>query len=96
MTVNCRCGTTYGVKLNFRKHYRKEISIGGYYSTEDTYVVNVPTVPINCRIKNISMGGFGFIALNRVWVQLGDILNVTFALDKKPPEIVAKSHFPYN
>jgi hypothetical protein len=61
-----------------------------------TYSVNVPTVPINCRIKNISMGGFGFIALNRVWVQLGDILNDTFALDKKPPEIVEKSHFPYN
>jgi hypothetical protein len=95
LTVNCLCGTTFGVNLNFRKHYRKDISIGGYYSTDDTDVGwtdlgNVPTVPINCRIKNISMGGLGFTALNRVRVQVGDMLKVKFTLDKEPPEIVEK------
>jgi len=95
MTVNCLCGTTYGINLDFRKHYRKDISIGGYYSDADADaggagVGNVPTVPINCRIKNISMGGLGFTALNRVRVQLGDMLSVKFALDKEPPEIVEK------
>ena len=58
-----------------------------------TYSVNVPTVPINCRIKNISMGGFGFIALNRVWVQLGDILNVTFALIENRLKLLKKVIF---
>ena len=26
---------TYGVNLNFRKNYRKEVSIGGYYTADD-------------------------------------------------------------
>ena len=95
LTVNCPCGTTYGVNLNFRKHYRKEVSIGGYYTIDDedvgmTHAGSVPTVPINCRIKNISMGGLGFTALSQVRVQVGDRLKVKFTLDKEPPEIIEK------
>lgn len=95
LTVNCPCGSTYGVNLNFRKHYRKDISIGGFYTDDDARVGwgdtgNVPTVPINCRIKNISMGGLGFTTLNRVRVKLGDTLKIKFTLDKVPPEIVEK------
>jgi glyoxylase-like metal-dependent hydrolase (beta-lactamase superfamily II) len=95
LTVKCPCGTTYGVNLNFRKHYRKDVSIGGYYTADDADVGwadagNVPTVPINCRIKNISMGGLGFTTLSRMRVQVGDTLNVKFTLDKVPPEIVEK------
>jgi len=95
LTVNCPCGTTYGVNLNFRKHYRKEISIGGYYAFDDEDVGptdsgNVPTVSINCRIKNISMGGLGFTALSQVRVQVGDKLKVKFTLDKEPPETIEK------
>ncbi len=95
LAVNCPCGTTYGVNLNFRKHYRKEVSIGGYYTIdeEDTGFAasgNVPTGAINCRIKNISLGGVGFSALSRVRVQVGDKLKVKFALDKEPPETIEK------
>ena len=95
LTVNCPCGTTYGINLNFRKHYRKEVSIGGYYTADESAAGwtdngNLPTVPINCRIKNISMGGLGFTALNKVRVQVGDTLKVRFTLDKIPPEIVDK------
>jgi len=95
LTVNCPCGTTYGINLNFRKHYRKEVSIGGYYTADDsapgwTDDGKLPSVPINCRIKNISMGGLGFTALNKVRVQVGDRLKVKFTLDKIPPEIIEK------
>ncbi|MDX1776325.1 MAG: MBL fold metallo-hydrolase [Desulfobulbales bacterium] len=95
LTVNCPCGVNYGVNLNFRKYYRKDVSIGGYYTTEELEVGsaqagNIPTVPINCRIKNLSMGGLGFTTLNRVRVQVGDTLKVKFTLDKVPPEIVEK------
>jgi glyoxylase-like metal-dependent hydrolase (beta-lactamase superfamily II) len=96
LTVNCPCGTTYGVNLNFRKYYRKGTSIGGFFSSEnakkDGFIDagKESTVPINCRIKNISMGGLGFTALNRVRVQLGDRLKVKFTLDKVPPETVEK------
>jgi glyoxylase-like metal-dependent hydrolase (beta-lactamase superfamily II) len=95
LTVNCPCGKTYGANLNFRKHYRKEVSLGGYFSTDDfnlgwTADGTVPTIPINCRIKNISMGGIGFAALSRLRVQIGDELHVKFALDKEPPEILEK------
>ncbi len=95
LTVNCSCGTTYGVNLNFRRHYRKEVSIGGYFAKDDfdvgwTADGTVPTIPINCRIKNISMGGIGFLALNRVRVQVGDTLKIMFTLEKDPPEIFEK------
>jgi glyoxylase-like metal-dependent hydrolase (beta-lactamase superfamily II) len=90
LTVNCPCGTSYGANLNFRKHYRKDVSIGGYFSGDNADTGNVSTVPINCRIKNISMGGLGFTTLNRVRVQVGDTLKVKFTLDKVSPEIVEK------
>ena len=95
LTVNCPCGTSYGANLDFRKHYRKDVSIGGFYAAgnADTGWAgagNLTTMPINCRIKNLSMGGVGFTALNRVRVQVGDTLKVKFTLDKVPPEIVEK------
>ena len=95
LTVSCPCGMIYGINLNFRKHYRKEVSIGGYYTSDDSTSGwaddgNLPTVPINCRIKNISMSGLGFIALNKVRVQVGDVLQVKFTLNKTPPEIMEK------
>jgi glyoxylase-like metal-dependent hydrolase (beta-lactamase superfamily II) len=95
LIVNCPCGTTYGVNLNFRKQYRKAVSIGGYYTIDDKDVGsidsgNVPTVPINCRINNISMGGLGFTVLGQVRVQVGDKLRIRFSLDKEPPEIIEK------
>ncbi len=95
LKVNCPCGTAYGVNLNFRKHYRKQVSIGGYYTYDDIVsVVNTgssSSVPINCRIKNISMGGLGFTALDRMRTQLGDTLKVIFTLDKVPPETIEKN-----
>ena len=95
LKVNCPCGKTYGVNLNFRKNYRKEVAIGGYYTVPDedqdvTETRKVSTIPINCRIKNISLGGLGFTALNRIRFQVGDELKVKFTLDKEPPETIEK------
>ncbi|MBW2466056.1 MAG: MBL fold metallo-hydrolase [Deltaproteobacteria bacterium] len=95
MTVNCPCGTTYGVNLNFRKHYRKEVSIGGYYSTGDdgfpmSDAGSIPTVPINCRITNISLGGLGLTIIGEKRFEVGDTFRVKFTLDKEPPEIIEK------
>ena len=78
-----------------RKHYRKDVSIGGYFSTEDTDigmidVSKVETLPTNCRINNISLGGLGFTALSRVKFEVGDKLKVIFTLDKSPPETIEK------
>ena len=95
LKVNCRCGTTFGVKLNFRKHYRKEVSIGGYYTFADRDVGGFDVskgadIPFNCRIKNISLGGLGFIPLNTFRGQVGDRLRIKFTLDKNPPELIEK------
>jgi glyoxylase-like metal-dependent hydrolase (beta-lactamase superfamily II) len=96
LTVNCPCGSSYGVNLNFRKHYRKMTSIGGYYTVENAKkggwldAGKDSTIPINCRIKNISMGGLGFTPLNRMRVQMGDRLRVMFTLDKVSPEVMEK------
>ena len=95
LTINCPCGTTYGVKLNFRKQYRKDVSIGGFYTTDDEDIGSidsgtVPTVPINCRISDISLGGLGFTVIGQVGFQVGDTLRIRFTLDKEPPEIIEK------
>jgi len=95
LTVNCPCGTTFGVNLNFRKHYRKGVAIGGYYTLADKDtgkfdVSKAATIPINCRIKNISLGGLGFTPLKDLRAQVGDRLKVKFTLDKEPPEIIEK------
>ena len=95
LTVKCPCGTTYAINLNFRKHYRKDVSLSGHYTDNDVDVDwvdagNLTSVPINCRIKNISMGGVGFTSLRHVRVKLGDILKIKFTLDKVPPEIIEK------
>jgi glyoxylase-like metal-dependent hydrolase (beta-lactamase superfamily II) len=95
LAVNCPCGTTFGVNLNFRKYYRKDVSIGGYYTAagaDSGWVASgsLTAGPINCRIKNISMGGLGFTTLKLVRAQVGDTLKVKFTLDKVPPEIVEK------
>ncbi|MGW8161586.1 MAG: MBL fold metallo-hydrolase [Desulfobulbales bacterium] len=95
LTVHCPCGAIFGVNLNFRKHYRKDVSLGGFFSTDDLNVNwshdgKPPTIPINCSIKNISLGGIGFTALGRVRLQVGDRLFIKFTLDKEPPEIVEK------
>ena len=95
LIVNCPCGATYGVNLNFRKQYRKEVSIGGFYTLDDEDIGSiesgkVPTVPINCRINNISLGGLGFTILGKIRVQIDDTLKIRFSLDKEPPEIIEK------
>ena len=96
LKVNCPCGTAYGVNLNFRKNYRKKVTIGGYYTIadeekDDIHTSSFSTVPINCRIKNISLGGLGFTALNQVLFQVGDKVKVKFTLDKEPPEIIERN-----
>jgi hypothetical protein len=94
LAINCPCGATFGVNLNFRQHYRKKVSIGGYYSTDEAMGSDesgkMPTVPVNCRIQNISMGGLGFTALDQIRAQVGDRLMVKFTLDREPPEIIEK------
>jgi len=95
LTVSCLCGATFGVNLNFRQHSRKEVSIGGYYGTDlDEIDFDEsgfwPTVPVNCRIQNISMGGLGFTALDQMKAQVGDKLLVKFTLDREPSEIIDK------
>jgi glyoxylase-like metal-dependent hydrolase (beta-lactamase superfamily II) len=95
LKVNCPCGTTYGVNLNFRNSYRKDVTIGGYYFIDEegedyTGTSDFSTLPINCRIKNISLGGLGFTALGQIPFQVGDELIVKFTLDKEPPEIIER------
>jgi glyoxylase-like metal-dependent hydrolase (beta-lactamase superfamily II) len=95
LTLNCTCGATFGVNLDFRQNYRKAVSIGGYYSTDEAGIGSdesgkIPTVPVNCRIQNISMGGLGFTTLDQMRAQVGDRLMVKFTLDREPPEIIEK------
>lgn len=93
LMVKCPCGASFGLEIDFRKNYRKMVSIGAFFSTLNrdigySEIGDLSSVPVNCNIKNISRGGLGFVPLSRVNFKVGDRLKVIFTLDKKPPEII--------
>lgn len=84
LRVRCRCEEVFNVKINFRKHFRKQISLPG------TYVITNPPGAgggVN-HIRNISRGGLGFSVSGRNPLQKDQIIDLTFTLnDKKMTQI---------
>ena len=66
----CECGTRFNVQLDFRQNTRHDSEIGSFYTTltKDNYVKRLGSehrrpfeTHLNCVIKNISVGGIGFV-----------------------------------
>jgi len=54
--VRCRCGERFTLRLDFRHHYRKLISLPGTYAITTPGKVGGGVI----HIRNISRGGIGF------------------------------------
>ncbi len=105
LRVKCPCAKQFAVHLDFRKHYRKTTDLEGFYQKKEVniagYFVNLSKgdewhgdegrVPINCMIKNISMGGIGMEIIGNVIVQEEDELKIQFILDNKKKTAIQRN-----
>lgn len=77
LKVNCPCGEEFRCIFEFRKFYRKRVSLQGEYtnvkSGEKGDVV----------VDNISLEGIGFMAGNGHGIEAGQLLTINFILDNK-------------
>ena len=73
--VQCTCGEQYPVFAEFRKAYRREMNLPGFY---------VKHAPEKHRgeilIKNMSMTGVGFLSMGTLPISNGDEVTLNFVL----------------
>lgn len=94
--VRCTCNHQFTVHLDFRKNYRKETDLDATYLKKDVdltgYYVNLSRgddwdesnadkQAVNCKIKNISLGGIGLQPMGLHMTKEDDALRVRFRLD---------------
>ena len=75
--VRCKCKEIFTCFLEFRKHYRKKVKIGGEYVNLRNKQSDLMTV------NDISLGGIGFSSMTRHAIRVGDDLRLKFRLDDK-------------
>ncbi|MFC1495510.1 PilZ domain-containing protein [Thermodesulfobacteriota bacterium] len=92
--VKCKCGSVYGIQLEGRTKFRKEVNFAGIILRPDqsdkwgkmlNESLETKIKKITCQIRDISMGGIGIKVLDSTEVigeiETGDILMVKFTLD---------------
>lgn len=86
LSAKCACGKTFTVKLNFRKHYRKPVTLlGQFINLSNSGKGWTPT-----RITDLSLGGLCLKMEFLVGAKPGDTLRVRFKLDGKKPVAIDK------
>jgi transcription elongation factor Elf1 len=85
LQVKCVCEQTFTVDLNFRKKYRKQTDLEGFFCKVVNWVktANASKMPRNCMITNLSLGGLGFRHQTRLQLAVGDELIIDFRLDDR-------------
>ncbi len=101
LRVKCVCGAVFPILLEFRQQHRKSTDLDGYYVQKELYrdfakPENKKQTKINCRLKNISRDGVGFVKLSQQQVLEGGSVWLQFTLDDQKKstitrEVVVKS-----
>lgn len=92
--VKCKCGSVYGLQLEGRTKFRKEVNLNGVILRPDqsdkwgkmlNESLETKIKKITCQIRDISMGGIGIKLMESTEVigeiKAGDELIVKFTLD---------------
>jgi hypothetical protein len=83
--VNCRCGISFKVLLDFRRSYRKMTNLAG------TYAMISPASGVgNILVKNVSLTGIGFEVSGHHSIQTGQKALVEFTLDNRKETLIKK------
>ena len=79
LKVRCSCKTIFRVLLDYRSHYRKDVSLSGTYRTLYQYDQCKGVM----QITNISAGGLQYHVMGLNRLHPGSILDLDFHLDDK-------------
>lgn len=85
INIQCKCGNTYEVEVEFRKLFRKEAKLGGMYSTESNSGNWQKMI-----IKNISMQGCGFEILKPNLLKPDEEIRIEFKLNDAKKSLIRK------
>ena len=75
LKAKCRCGEIFRFTIEFRKHYRKKVSLPG------EYIVQERGEKEEIIIRDLSLGGIRFESLRPHQISTDDMLEVKFKLD---------------
>lgn len=79
--IKCSCAETFEVELDFRKDFRKSVSLEGSFKILGLRKDFSRSTAGVVMIKNISRGGVGFEVRGMHSIELGDTLELQFLLD---------------
>jgi PilZ domain len=89
LKVKCRCGHVFKVQLEFRRHYRKNTDLQGFYFCKPTeleaYFQPLPPTASSDKVKviNLSLSGVCFEFHGTHNVQVGQRGTLVFVLDNR-------------
>ena len=84
--VKCRCGFTFTVSFEKRRHYRKTVTIAGTYSR------NEPSRDAGeMVVEDLSFSGLRFRTHFKSKLQAGDIVKVQFTLDDNNKSVITRT-----
>jgi len=89
IAIKCRCGKKVALLVEFRKFYRRAVSLLGQCENHRTKEF------LDIRLHDLSMSGLSFsVASNRDGetppFQVGDVLTVQFRLDYPPKDLIQR------
>lgn len=89
IVIRCRCGKKMSLLVEFRKFYRRAVSLVGQCENHRTKET------LDIRLHDLSMSGLSFsIASDRTGetppLQVGDVLTVQFRLDYPPKDLIQR------
>ncbi|MBV5319146.1 MAG: PilZ domain-containing protein [Desulfobulbaceae bacterium] len=86
LKVKCRCQETFNVLFDFRRHYRKQVSLPGTYEIISQGGVGGGIIHLN----NLSRGGIGFTVSGLHQVKKDQVLLIEFQLNDKKKTVLKK------
>lgn len=101
LKVRCKCTRKFGVQIEMRKKYRKEVDLTGiflktHYDHDDKWRRTLSESqlsgikPMNCKVSNLSLQGIGLIIPENVKIAEDDHLIIKFTLDNSASTQVEK------
>jgi hypothetical protein len=84
--IRCKCGRTFLISLDFRRHYRKPTELTGTY----TVIIPAGQGSGQMQVNNISRSGIDFSVSGRHNIEIDQKIDVTFKLDNKKETEIQK------
>lgn len=85
LKVNCRCGISFKVLLDFRQSYRKLANLSGTYA-----MIQPASGGGKILVKNVSLTGIGFEVAGHHAIEAGQKAIVEFTLDNRKETLIKK------